>query len=466
MINYAQTCFAVTFLLVLGSIVVTAQDNVEATCQDFIEVAFEEFGQNCAGLENNSICYGFGTVNTTFANDETNGIPSTDLDILTVVGNQSLLFDADNNQVVESIQTAPLRPITGIVNDTLEATPDVEATAEPESATDVELWGLSLVYTSGNIPKQLDEPGIRIMVIGDVRIENAVPINKTFIPDTIIEVTVEGADLFTAPPDYRIPSTVIETVSGEFEADAISPDGEWVRVFYLYERSYALRATAWLQTESLLDNPNLGDLPTLGADYGTPMQELFLSMESNPDDCDGEQTSGILIQGVDGIETDIRINNLPLRLTSSVFIQIVEDDIFNMVTLDGIISILPDTEAEVFLIPGFLADYDASFCLDEEESLGIDQESNDQSVIACLDDSLPIIEPRILNNDELEQYGTFTSLPNNITKSVSSITVITPSGEGDAMAQIITSDETGMNRVNEYCISGSLPDYICDSTGN
>ena len=392
-------------------------------CRQLLETAFTQLGQNCADLAANSACYGYGTMSANFVDSNGVEIPSDEVTSLQVAGNQSLLQDTNNDQITRTITTSLFEPLN---------TEAVDASAG---------WGISLIYTAANIPQQLQSSGVRILVLGDTRLEDRTAFDQLFIPELLVPVTVDDAEIFTAPPNYPVVTTVIQNISGEFEADAISPDGQWVRVFYVYERQFASRTTAWLSVSSLSNLPDLSQLPILGADNGSPMQHMNLDMSLNQPLCNGDKTGGLLIQSEDAIETDISINDVPIRLSSALFAELIAPNCLQITALDGIIEIFPETENAIVLVSGFSV----------VVGIGCTQEGE-----------LFIGEPTLENNFVLNAYdGVSQNVPDNLMDTIPIVTILTASGSGQPINIIALRDPNEIRRITQYCQTEILPDYIC-----
>ena len=296
---------------------------------------------------------------------------------------------------------------------------------------------------------------MRILVFGETQLSDNTAIENIFIPGAIVNVMVNEAEIYTSPPGYYVVDEVIDTVSGEFEADAISPDGEWVRVFYLYERTVASRATAWLPVESLMDEPDLSELPVLGENHGTPMQHMQLDMTIGQTHCDDDETGGIIIQGEDSIETDISINDYPVRLSSALFAELVAPECLRILALDGIIQLFPESENPISLVPGYSIILGFDCLPDSEGDNGSGEEGDEES-------ELFIGEPTLENNFVLnETAGLIANAPDNIIQEIAPITILTASGNGGAINIIVLQDPDDITRILALCAVGALPDYIC-----
>ena len=498
MLRHFQKLVWFILLFLFASIGASGQE-LGDICRELFETAFTELGQNCAGLADNSSCYGYGGVTSSFVDMNANPIPA-DATMLLEAGQQTALYNIENNQILRSIETTIFSPLLDATIDGIHVVQagenlfrisllygvEVEEIAsfndianarqifvgqelkipglydETRDLSNMEAleashkdWGIAAIYTDANIPQQLDSSGARILVFGETQLADNVPIENIFIPDTIVNVSVNEAEIYTAPPGYYVVNEVIRTISGEFEADAISPDAEWVRVFYLYDRTYGSRATAWLATSSLEGEPDLSALPVLSANHGTPMQHMQLDMTINQRQCDGDKTGGILIQSDDAIETDLSINRYPVRLSSALFAELVAPECLRILALDGIIQVFPEAENPIILVPGYdiILGYD---CLPEgENGDGNSGDGNEEA-------ELFIGEPTLVDNFELNTISGLTaSAPDNLFNAIQTVTILTASGNGGPVNVIALRDPAEIERILALCAAGLLPDDVC-----
>ena len=493
MSRHFQKAIWLVLLFLFASIGASGQE-LDDICRELFETAFTELGQNCAGLADNSSCYGYGGVTSDFVDLDGNPIAAGD-SMLLEAGQQTVLYNTENSQILRSLETTVFNPLLDASLDGIHVVQsgqnlfrisllyavDVNELANLNSITDAsgvvvgqelripglydetrdlsniadleanyDEWGIAAIYTDANIPQQLDSAGARILLFGETRLDDNTAIENIFIPDTIVNVSVNEAAIYTSPPDYPVVSEMIDMLSGEFEADAISLDGEWVRVFYLYERTYGSRATAWLTTASLEGEPDLSELPVLSANHGTAMQHMQLDMTIGQTSCDDDDTGGIIIQSDDAIETDISINHYSVRLSSALFAELLAPECLRILALDGIIQLFPEAENPVILVPGYEVILGYDCLLDGEEGSGEG------------DGELHIGEPNLVNNFDLNEIGgLIEAVPDNLFNEIPIVTILTSSGNGNAINIIALRDPAEIARILALCNAGLLPDDIC-----
>jgi hypothetical protein len=429
------------FLLLTTPMVVLGQ-NTEELCRAFINRAFGDLGNNCANLATDEVCYGygnFGEVTSTFYVDGTNSVVRED--IFTEPSERMPLLNMDENTTLETLVTEDL-------------TLDRDNDSEDESR-----WGLAMLEVPANLPQQADKNSAVYVVFGGARLENAVlPEDAvTLNEDALIVTANDNSSLFASPVglNYPVPAEELGTVSGELEADAISPDGNWLRIFFTYERRFGERTTAWIQLEDLEEPEGLESLPVLGPESYTPMQSFYLGNSFTQPECEQVPAAGVLVQGPDEIETDFTINNMPVRVTSTAYFRQLSANRFQVFALTGFTVLFPDTADESVLPEGFTQ----VLCLAEAQNLGIDGQDNDSAIeLDCPEEG-----PRALTELELAGLASFETLPENTLNYVINLpTIVCPSGIGTALCIIVPASPA---RIEAKCEEGILPEDVCAKFG-
>ena len=344
-------------MLVLAPIAVMGQSTDEL-CEEFINVVFPEIATTCANLGVASSCLGYGEINPTFYQD---GQPLQELP-----------------ELFETGQTPSLEGDEGIVQESFEAQ---LFQLNRENVLESE-WGVALQEVRANLPTQEDDTALFVLY-GGARLENDIlPEDAVVLPDEPVAVSYDRVNVFSSPPElgYTVESEQIETLSGggELEADAISPDGAWLRVFFPYDREFGERLTAWVSVDELTDVAGIEDLPILGPEDYTTMQKFYLENPLIVPGCEIVPPPGVLIQGPDRTEVDLIVNDLPFRVTSTAFIRRVSDEnfILEVTSVVGITVIYPETENEIVVVEGE-SEY---FCQTPLESFGINTLPDDRQV--------------------------------------------------------------------------------------
>jgi len=440
MVKKIPRIIALTMLLMIGVVSVSAQDTT-AECRLFQDRAFSDLGINCAGAEGNTACYGFGSILSLFSD-----------------GNEVL----GASVLEEAGETAPLA----------ETTPDFLALGAfqgapfdlGEAGIGDETWGVQVLYTPANLPREASERGAMLLAFGDVYVENGVFPDETFLPGDTVSVTADNATVFTAPPGYREPSLAVTTETGTFNADAISPDGEWVRVYYVYERTFGERADAWLRVTDLQDTPDLTSLPVLGPDDFTPYQEFFLVEGNSVPECENLPASGVLLQGPEETETDFYVNGIHVRLTSTAYVEIAGSGL-RFTAIAGIIVLEPGTPRETVLLPGFSTTFGVGGtvnCFGEPVNLGLDFIENNGVADFGACGFGPLVS---VTSTQSGRFGPFRQIPPNLPiYPVVPPIIIIISGIGGP-TEIIDIPQVALNRIERLCELGLLDPVICARFG-
>lgn len=417
------------------------QDNdPDAACRAFLNRAYSELGRNCAGLGLNEACYGYGDVESTFYVDGNPLVDATDFGRFVEVGEQSPVIYTDDRAKLENMKGTQF--------------------VAPRNPNEDGEWGVAVANLQMNLPRQLDDNYAVMAMLGDTNVESGVLPEDTFIADATVSVTVEDAPVFNKPPGYNTfdeyPSEAIETVSGTFEADAISPDGAWVRIFYTYDRTFVQRATAWLETSTLTNSPDLAELPELGPEGFAALQDIYLQTSLTPPGCDLAPPNGLFIQGPRDYETDLRINEIPIRLNSAAWFDKPAQRLLRVYVFAGVVQIYPGSGREIIVAAG----EEAIICLTEPLSRGIDRLPDDQlpdPECDGIDLPVPAGRPGLGTRPSLD-------LPNNILiyRLLIRVIITRASGIGSPVVDIIITPPPFAEPIRRYCEQGLIPGPICD----
>lgn len=326
----------------LSVALVLAQGN---SCPELVTQALEAMQDNCSSTGRNQACYGYDQVEASFLTDVEDDFFTEPADIADV---------AD----VETIRTAPL----SIENNT---------------------WGVALLNLQADLPNTLPGQNVTFILLGDVEIENAVDPDDAFVPSDGISVTAnaEGNVRSGAGSNFNVLGGV--RAGDVLQADALSEDGEWIRVAF-EERP------GWLELSLITED--VSGLPHLTEDSNTPMQAFYLRTGIGQPECEEASESALLVQGPENIEIELTVNGASIRLGSSGALQVVMvngEPFLRIVVFDG------EFEVDgVIIRPG----EESLLCLGDEDSRGLDGESNDLSVTCDPTPPRPI-DPNEFNGD-------------------------------------------------------------------
>lgn len=424
------------FIFLITPIVVLGQ-NTEALCRAFANQAFRDLGNNCANLSAGEACYAYGNFGEVTATFYSDGV----------------------SQVVrESMFNEPSERVS-LINpgelETLETLNAEEFFLDIDNDRDDEnRWGVALLEVSANLPRQLEQNTAVYILFGGARLENGVLPQDALVLSEVVSVDVnDGSSIYGSPEGlgYSVPDVVVGTANGALEADGISPDGNWVRVFYRYDRDFGERATAWVKVEDLAETERLDTLPVIRSDTFTTMQKFFLINNFTTPVCEDIPAPGLLVQGPGELETDFMINNMPVRVTSTAYFRQIAPTRLQVTALSGFTVLFPDTVDEEVIPEGFAR----TVCLSEELDLGIDGQITDREV----DSNCP--ESDLTPNLGL---GGFERLPNNLLNyGISLPREVCPSGVGNVECQIVPNPNA---RIPERCAAGQLPQAVCQRFGS
>ena len=113
------------------------------------EDALVAVGNNCSGLDRNSVCYGFDRVGATFAEEVAEDF-------------FSMPTDRTGLTIVQSIQTASFDPA-------------------------LDQWGIAIMSLQANVPNSLPGQAVVLMLLGEARIENNIAPDNAFVPANPVE---------------------------------------------------------------------------------------------------------------------------------------------------------------------------------------------------------------------------------------------------------------------------------------
>ena len=185
---------------------------------------------------------------------------------------------------------------------------------------------------SANVPLGLSETGVQLFLVGDVTLENGVDPSTAFEPSVgATIVTIVGANVRSIPSaDGRIVTTA--AVGTELIADGLSSDLEWAHVI-------TDQGTAWISRQiiSVVDG-DLDSLPVITDNTRTLWQEMVVTMSDDGDGCGGDFPPMLYIQGPDNITATLLVNNIELRINTDAVLQIDENNVMSLYTMDGVVT--------------------------------------------------------------------------------------------------------------------------------
>jgi len=270
-------------ILLLAPQMALTQD-ASLSCAPIIDQGFAQLQENCDGLNNGAACFAF--------------------DSVTATGDSALSQPGDvaNLSGIQTISTAALDPTN-------------------------EQWGIALLNVQANVPAELEDQGVRFLLLGDVQVENAVaPENTMEVSEPITVTTMVGANLRSgASTDARVIASV--PAGTELQADGLSRDEQWLRVF-------EDGSIAWI-SRSVVAGEGLDSLPIWGGESRTTMQDFYFHTGNGLAECDGALPALLVIQGPQDIPVNLRINGVDIRLDSTIALWITPDNEMSLMVLEG-----------------------------------------------------------------------------------------------------------------------------------
>lgn len=276
-------------LLILAPVVSMAQSDAGA-CPALVEQALTDMGQNCDLLDRNSACYGYNRVDATFRQSETEDFFSQ---------------PADRSQIanLQSIATAPL---------------DV----------DQDFWGIAVMNVQANVPNTLPGQAVTFVLLGDVKVDNAVAPEDAAEPvDPITVMTAMAANIRSAPTTN---ANVIGSVppGTELMADGVNESGNWLRV--LFESG-----PGWVSREVIQTEVDVSGLPVINNENRSPMQSFFFTTGAGDPACNAAPPSLLVVQGPDNVKVDITANGADISIGSTIALMILPGNTLQLVVIYG-----------------------------------------------------------------------------------------------------------------------------------
>lgn len=300
-----------------------------ATCPAVVEQALAQLGDNCAGLERNSACYGFNRIEATF-------VESVPADFFTRPADQAALV------ALASLRTSPLD-------------------------TQLGEWGMAVIKAQANVPDTLPGQAVTFLLLGDTEVENAVEpaaaAGQSLTVITQAETTARSEPSESGPIVAALPAGTV------LQADALSDDGVWVRV-------QTAAGSAWIPRQAVNDTAALSSLPTGDAPRLTPMQAFYFRTAPGQTTCN-QAPSVLAIQSPEGIKVDLTVNGANIRLGSLIVLRTLPPgNIMQITVISGQVILNPGTPDEIIIPAG----YTSTHCLADPDNLGIDGEPDNQPV--------------------------------------------------------------------------------------
>lgn len=282
------------FFLILVAAACESFSDLQASspeCSIIVKNALDATNQVCDGTGRNQACYGHVQV---MAEPQP--------------GLETFKFD----QVGQKVDVAALKTLHLSPMDTAEGT-----------------WGVALMHLQANLPDTSPGENVTLLLFGDVQIRNIVPAPRILNAVTAyggnVNVRREPADdafvIGTLPPSTTV------TARGRSE------DGAWIYVDLPGNNGRGWISTSLVNTDGSIHL--LNPIKPFLAD-AQPMQAFYLRTGENASTCAETPNDGLVIQTPEG-EAEVRlwINEVKIRLKSTVFVEARRDKPMSITTLEG-----------------------------------------------------------------------------------------------------------------------------------
>lgn len=413
--HYLVCLFCLAILLVLGVSTGLAQE--DSVCTALQATAFTQTGILCATTAPGSMCYGHPNLTAVFE------APTTP-DFFSRPGDQAELA------IVESF-----------------------AASTADTAVTPNTWGVALLNVQASLPTEvingpLGGKGAVYVVTGGVEVTDATP------PEALVEPMSQGISVSTiAEADLRIAPVALDTPTStnvvaripsesEVSADAVTDDGDWVRVVFN-------NMPGWVSRAVIDSSVNLSELSVIGEDNFTPMQSINITPDVPGSACG--LVAGLFVQGPDVVPVDIRVNGVDVRISSSVLFIPHADGTMSIYVISGLVTLFPnDPDLRVSIPPGFKTIINLS----------------DFSFLVGAN-GVPYIMMTALEMDEINLYTTDTP-ENFLHYKAPLLRLVQPSGVGQALVLIQVEDRSnnnGLAAAFQACADGDIPADICAILG-
>jgi hypothetical protein len=436
-------------LLLLAVSQVALAQNLD-TCPAVVNNALTQVGVNCAGMARNTACYGF--------RDIVKGVVEGD--------------------VAPNFTWTPDQPEPGA---RIELTTTQTIQTGPFDLLSRE-WGLSVLELQANLPNTLPTPGVRVMALGGVEIENGVPSNEALIlpPAGVPANTSRTTNLRNNPDAPGWASRIIDSVppASTFEVDVVSDDGGWARVVFNGR-------PGWVSVADLSTTGDLSTLPVVGPEIYTPYQDFYFRVGIGGERC-ADAPSLVFIQSPNNpvlsgaapksetllspaaqaapivpLAVKLRIFDADIEVEGSIVARSVPpgDDLgtqIQLINLFGILRIYPDTPGEIIVPPGFVTTLNL---LTTPASLGTEGDDDERGPIGRFSQPVPLTQAEL---NELSVVGVITNPTFNIfTTPVIPPRVIQASSAGGTVSTLVCTNPSQCAQVQALCAAGSLPPATC-----
>jgi hypothetical protein len=310
-------------------------------CPALVQRALSEIGSNCTGLGRNSACYGFDRVEATFYEQHEAEFFSQPADI-------AELF------ALQTISTAGL---------------DVQT----------EEWGIAVLNVQANLPDMLPGQAATFLLMGDVEMENAAPLNGADVQP--IEIAAADYLNIRSLPSERANVLVSVPPLTQLITDGLSDDGRWLRVTHENQLGWVSR--------DFVQADNLDTLLPVAQHPPSVMQAFYLRTGVTGLSCEEAPPSLLVVQSPQHLTINLTINGANLELGSTVAFSSSPETGMQIGVLDGHVAFEDGTRVEEGETILLVLDEDGQFAGEKDE-------------------------PRPFTAEELQQFSGLEQLPDGL----------------------------------------------------
>ncbi len=393
-------------LLLLSAGLAAAQDS--NACTTAATNALSQLANVCGDSQANTACYGSESVTASFADGVTPAAFS----------QRGEHVDLDG---VHALQTSVVDPTRGS-------------------------YGVTLMDIRADLPTSLSQENVKLMAFGGVEVENRVAPDAIFRPGHTFDATLATAtDLHVAP---MATSDIVTSLPAQSNVnlDAISADGGWVRAVYQTQ-------PGWISKTALNSSADTSALAPMSADSFTPMQSFHLQ---NPtaSPC-ASVPSFLLAQGPENASVNLRVQDVPLRIDSTVVMRVLPSGTcgqLELTTVYGLATLYPDTASPVYVPPGY----------------------STSAPIPCAsgsaDSATPLTSanwtaPEPIAQVTLEDLSLVDKLPGSLLNYAVQLPLVVRASGRSVVAFINFPDPNAVTAAQKLCARGTLAENICRTLG-
>lgn len=248
------------------------------SCGPLVTEALHAVDVNCTALGRNSVCYGFNRVDASFFT------PASD-DFFSTPSDRAPLTE------LASIQTAPLNVDSG-------------------------QWGVAMMNVQANVPNTLPGQAVTFVLLGDARVENAVPPENAFVAGEPVRVMINtGARVNVRSGPGTTFNIVANADPGQlFDVDARDATGTWFRISGPAPYQWVSRSLVIVQQGG---DATLDALPVATDQPLSPMQAFYFRTGIGAPQCI-EAPDMVVVQGPKEVRVTLNVNGAEIALGSTV----------------------------------------------------------------------------------------------------------------------------------------------------